>query len=929
MEIYVKSYDVKVRRVIKKGNYPLPTTTQPPDDPKDIDEYTDEQMTVVQVNAKAQNLLYNVISGEKYEKISSCDTTKEMWDKLEITYEETSKVKETHINMLVHDYELFQMKEGESIKEMFARFNKIISDLKAFGKPYSSGDQVRKILRSLSTIWQTKVVALESRDLNKLSYDEIRGDLIAFEKTYLKKTNHEEKKKTVAFKATTKRSENDIDDDLEALEEEIVVVSRNMDGLMRRYTNTRRDLKRKVSRGFNKNKSFESWSDEDNLKHKEIANLCFMTILENNMNKYSGCRTDEDASDDECKEDYENYFMARGETRKIRSYNCDRCNEFQDILDLTLKESQKMMNELRRLNREKKDWELKLEVCEIEKEVLQDEVQESQIQLNGMRKSTGQSSVKSNQTTYKLTEKRPVRTKSTSTNTSGRSKTGFGNPKTILVLVELTNKDPIKLRYLKESDNSILQEHHRKICKGKWYLNSACSSHMTGDKNLFKEVAKINGGSVKFGDESKGKIVGTDRVPFNNNCDTTEVYLVDGLNYNLLSISQLCDSGYKVKFKKTGCAIEDDTDSHIYLASISDDPWLWHKKFGHASMHLIVKLSKHDLVVGLPKLNFSRSYVCDACQIGKQTRNSFKSKDIVSTTKPLQLLHMDLFGPTRTASIGGKRYTFVIVDDYSRFTWVIFLSHKDDALKYFEIFYATVVGTKRVFRNMLNEDGKIVRNKARLVAQDYSQQEGVDYDETFAPGFIDEEVYVKQPPSFEDSKFPYQMYKLTKALYGLKQAPRAWFQSAPKESHLIAVKRIIRYLIGTISYGLWYPRSNNFKMEGFSDADLAGDKEDIKSTNETCQLLGKTTPVAPTAVRGRGRGRGRGQNAKGRGENARGNQARGRAAGQAHALPQQVDNDQVPHDSDEEKIEDDFQAPPGVPPPDVPVNIAQPVQLPT
>ncbi|XP_070046876.1 uncharacterized protein [Nicotiana tomentosiformis] len=159
---YAKSYDVKVGRVIKKGNFPLPAAAQPPTDPEDIDEYTDEQMVVVQVNTKVRNLLYNAISGEEYEKISSCDTTKEMWDKLEVTYEGTSKVKETHINILVHDYELFQMKEGESIEEMFARFSKIISDLKAFGKPYSSGDQVRKNLRSLPTTWQTKVVTLKS-----------------------------------------------------------------------------------------------------------------------------------------------------------------------------------------------------------------------------------------------------------------------------------------------------------------------------------------------------------------------------------------------------------------------------------------------------------------------------------------------------------------------------------------------------------------------------------------------------------------------------------------------------------------------------------------------------------------------------------------------------------------------------------------------
>ncbi|XP_070020560.1 uncharacterized protein [Nicotiana sylvestris] len=385
MEIFAKAYDVKVWRVIKKGNYPLPASTPPLADPDDIDSYSKEQLEVVQVNNKARNLLHNAISGEEYEKISSCDTAKEMWDKHEVTYEETNKVKETHINMLVHDYELFSMKKGEFIEEMFARFSKIISDLKAFGKPYTSGDQVRKILRSLPITWQTKVVTLESQNLNKLSYDELQGELIAFERTHLKKTNQEEKKKIVAFKTSTKMAENEIDD-LEALQEEIAMMSRNMDGLMRKYRNTKKgrypprrsrqyneqdkndgkcyecekfghiqaecpELKRKISRGFNKNKSFGSWSDEDDSGHEEIANLCFMTILENEINKTSGCWTNEDDSDDE----NENCFMARGETSEVRSYDCERCNELQDILDSTLKESQKMMNELKRHTREVKD----------------------------------------------------------------------------------------------------------------------------------------------------------------------------------------------------------------------------------------------------------------------------------------------------------------------------------------------------------------------------------------------------------------------------------------------------------------------------------------------------------------------------------------------------------------------------------------------
>ena len=339
-----------------------------------------------------------------------------------------------------------------------------------------------------------------------------------------------------------------------------------------------------------------------------------------------------------------------------------------------------------------------------------------------------------------------------------------------------------------------------------------------------------------------------------------------------------------------------------------------------------------------------------------------------------------------------------------------------------------IIGTKWVFKNKLDEEGNVARNKARLVAQGYNQVEGLDYEETYAPvarieairillsfacyknfkvyqmdvksaflnGKIEEEVYVAQPPGFESFEHPDYVYKLDKALYGLKQAPRAWyerlscfllsinfskgavdktlfikhfekdilivqvyvddiifgstnekycnefaesmqkefemsmmgelkfflglqikqtdsgifinqvkytnelikkygldntkicetpmatttkltkdengksvesklfrgmigsllylsasrpdimfsvclcarFQSDPKESHLIAVKRIFRYLKGTVNLGLWYPKNNLFNLVGYSDADYAGSQTDRKSTSGTCHFLG-------------------------------------------------------------------------------------------
>ncbi|CAJ2653255.1 unnamed protein product, partial [Trifolium pratense] len=228
------------------------------------------------------------------------------------------------------------------------------------------------------------------------------------------------------------------------------------------------------------------------------------------------------------------------------------------------------------------------------------------------------------------------------------------------------------------------------------YLDSGCSRHMTGDKQLFSKLTMKEGGSVGFGGNQKGKIIGTGTVG-NSSLSINDVWLVDGLKHNLLSISQFCDNGYVVIFNKESCTVTKQSDNSIIfkglrknnvykinlsdlneqkvmcLLTLSEEKWIWHKRLGHANWRLISKLSKLDLVRGLPKIKYHSNTLCGSCQKGKITKSSFKPKNIVSTSRPLELLHIDLFGPVQTASINGKKYGLVIVDDYSRWTWVKFL----------------------------------------------------------------------------------------------------------------------------------------------------------------------------------------------------------------------------------------------------------------
>ena len=122
-------------------------------------------------------------------------------------------------------------------------------------------------------------------------------------------------------------------------------------------------------------------------------------------------------------------------------------------------------------------------------------------------------------------------------------------------------------------------------------------------------------------------------------------------------------------------------------------------------------LLKHNLVRGLPSMSYKDDLLCGAYQKGNQVKNFVSSKNIISTSRPLELLHPDLFGPTRNTSISGKRYELVIVDDYSRWTWVMFLAHKDESFNVFFKFCKRVQNEKRVcFTSIKSDHGGEFKN---------------------------------------------------------------------------------------------------------------------------------------------------------------------------------------------------------------------------
>ncbi|GJV93882.1 retrovirus-related pol polyprotein from transposon TNT 1-94, partial [Tanacetum coccineum] len=433
------------------------------------------------------------------------------------------------------------------------------------------------------------------------------------------------------------------------------------------------------------------------------------------------------------------------------------------------------------------------------------------------------------------------------------------------------------------------------ICLGvnlepdEWIKDSGCSKHTTGNRKLFSAYTAYNGGNVIFGSNLRGNIIGKGKI-----CDNKYRVTIFEHDIEITKDDKVIGRGIRKKglyVMKLGSKPK----VKICLATIDENSTLWHRRLGHVNIRLIQSLVSKKLVRNLPKLRFDQHF-CNACKIRKQAHASHKAKNIVLTTRTLELLHMDLFGPSVVQSYGGNLYTLVIVDDYSRMdhgrefdnevqfeefcnangithnfsaphtpqsnsvvikAYIILNKHTmkieeslnvtfdetpppsktsplvDDDLDKVEAIKVTekknlendiedetleideivnikesrnhplenlvpqpknmiIIGTKWVFRNKLDENGVVSRNKPMLVAQGYNQQEGIDYDETYAQvarlesirillayacaldfklfqmdvksaflnGFINEEVYVAQPPGFIDFEKPDHVYKL-------------------------------------------------------------------------------------------------------------------------------------------------------------------------
>nr|GEZ39045.1 retrovirus-related Pol polyprotein from transposon TNT 1-94 [Tanacetum cinerariifolium] len=577
-----------------------------------------------------------------------------------------------------------------------------------------------------------------------------------------------------------------------------------------------------------------------------------------------------------------------------------------------------------------------------------------------------------------------------------------------------------------------------------WYLDSGCSKHMTGDRSQLVNFVQKFLGTVKFGNDHVAKIMGYGDYQIGN-VTISRVYYMEGLGHNLFSIGQFCDSDLKVAFRQHTCFIRNldgvnlltgSRGNNLYTLSLQDmipsslicllskasktKSWLWHRRLSHLNFGAINHLARQGLrlwqppvllkIVPLFAFDMER-LLMSFCTVSSSMaspqsivqanhpmphHNSKWMKDhplnniigqlsrLVSTRLQLHKQALFCYYDDFLTSMDPKTYKEALTQS----CWIEAMQEELNEFERLEVWelvprldQVMMITLKQIYKVKLDELGGILKNKARLVAHGYRQEEGIDFEESFAPvarleairiflayaahmnmviyrmdvktallnGNLREEVYVSQPNGFVDSDNPNHVYKLKKALYGLKQASRAWYdmlssfllsqdfskdvddgknliflritdfsksqrhlihqskyaleslkkygfescepvdtlmvekskldedregkaidashyrgmigtllyltasrpdlqfaicmcaryQAWPIEKHVHAVKRIFRYLCGTVHRGLWYPKDSSVILTAFADADHAGCQDTRRSTSGSVQFLGE------------------------------------------------------------------------------------------
>jgi transposase InsO family protein len=237
-----------------------------------------------------------------------------------------------------------------------------------------------------------------------------------------------------------------------------------------------------------------------------------------------------------------------------------------------------------------------------------------------------------------------------------------------------------------------------------WYLDMGATNHMTGRGNVFSELDRAVQGTVKFGDGSVVNIYGKGTIIFSGRHDEhkilTSVYWIPRLKNSIISVGQMDEGGARVLIEGGVLRVWDRrhrlltrvqrTENRMYRLELhvarplclavhqDDDAWRWHERLGHANFGSLEKMGRLKMVRGPLPISDAEQF-CDTCVLTKHHCGVFPKQSKYRADKALELVHGDLCGPVKLATPGGRHYFLLLVDDATRYMWVVLLTAKSEA----------------------------------------------------------------------------------------------------------------------------------------------------------------------------------------------------------------------------------------------------------
>ncbi|GAU40502.1 hypothetical protein TSUD_189840 [Trifolium subterraneum] len=793
MELFLRSQDNNMWHVLEVGEYvPLAKDST---NHKPQAEWTTTEADRVLLNTKAKLFIKSVLCREEYDRIMECKTTKEIWETLQTHHEGTNNVKETRIDIGVRKFELFEMKEEETIDQMYGRFTSIINELNSLGKSYTTRERIRKILRCLPKTWRPIVTAITvAKDLTKVSLEDLIGSLKAHESVL---QEEKPKRKMIALETQSgecsQKDETPFEDE-ESLqeddEEELAFLSRRIQRLMTRRNQLKKnfqpkrngakpevDLSKIQCYGCNQFGHYKNDCPKNKQKKpffKKISMMATWGDLEEAQSE------DEEQEANVC-------LMRHSNAEEVTLDPCSSCQKTEHLFDNLLYDSQ-ILNQ--------KNAKLRDEITVLTKE--RDEVKKES--------SLKSEVIKGMQTAH----------------------------------TELSKRFEILRNDQKECSEECLLA----VKKRPWYLDSGCSRHMTGDRNNFLSFETREGGSVTFGNNEKASF--KDELPpescfvslekdkwiwhkraghvsMKTMSKLSKLDLVRGkfdsksdkgifLGYSLTS------KAYRVNNLRTQTLEE---SMHVKFDEFEDQPTV-HTADDEEEEPVIVQNHDSDenpASQGPPKTWRIVGYHSPDQIIGNTEYG-------VRTRKALQDVETNL---GLISQIEPRSINEVIIDE----SWIEAMKEELQQFEKNEVWnLMSMMGELGFFLSLQikqQEDGifisqekyvndllkKYKMNEAKIMSTPMHPSTSLDKDEK------GKDVSEKEYRGMIGSLL-YLTASRPDIVFAVGLCAR--FQTSPKESHLIAVKRIFRYLVGTPDVGLWYKKGSHFDLQAYCDVDYAGDK---------------------------------------------------------------------------------------------------------